>query len=99
MVVVDYAHKPAALTAVLEAIAVGLTGRLIVVVGAGGDRDSGKRPVMGAAAAAMADLLIVTDDNPRSESPAAIRAAILGGARSRRIGRARPGIRRGQGDR
>lgn len=91
MVIVDYAHKPAALTAVLEAIAVGLMGRLIVVVGAGGDRDSGKRPVMGAAAAAIADLLIVTDDNPRSESPAAIRAAILGGARGRRIGRARPG--------
>ncbi len=91
LVVVDYAHKPAALTAVLEAIAVGLTGRLIVVVGAGGDRDSGKRPVMGGVGAAMADLLIVTDDNPRSESPAAIRAAILGGARSRRIGRSRAG--------
>ncbi len=91
MVVVDYAHKPAALTAVLEAIAVGLTGRLIVVIGAGGDRDAGKRPMMGAAAAAMSDLLIVTDDNPRSESPAAIRTAILGGTRGRRIGRARPG--------
>jgi UDP-N-acetylmuramoyl-L-alanyl-D-glutamate--2,6-diaminopimelate ligase len=82
LVVVDYAHKPAALTAVLDAISVGLTGRMIVVVGAGGDRDSEKRPLMGAAAAAAADLLIVTDDNPRSESPAAIRAAILSGARN-----------------
>lgn len=81
LVVVDYAHKPAAITAVLEAISAGLTGRLIVVVGAGGDRDAGKRPLMGAAAAAVADLLVVTDDNPRSESPAAIRSAILGGAR------------------
>ncbi len=80
LVVVDYAHKPAALTAVLGAIAAGLAGRLIVVVGAGGDRDTGKRPVMGAAAAQMADLLIVTDDNPRSESPASIRAAVLRGA-------------------
>lgn len=90
LVVVDYAHKPAALTAVLQAVAAGLTGRLIVVVGAGGDRDSGKRPVMGAAAAAMADLLVVTDDNPRSESPAAIRSAILAGARSP-VDRVRPG--------
>jgi UDP-N-acetylmuramoyl-L-alanyl-D-glutamate--2,6-diaminopimelate ligase len=81
LVVVDYAHKPAALSAVLEAIATGLTGRLIVVVGAGGDRDSGKRPVMGEVAARLADQLIVTDDNPRSESPAAIRAAILLGTR------------------
>ncbi len=90
LVVVDYAHKPAALTAVLEAIAEGLAGRLIVVVGAGGDRDTGKRPLMGAAVAAMADLLIVTDDNPRSESPAAIRAAILRGAKGSTM-RHRPG--------
>ena len=82
LVVVDYAHKPAALTAVLEAIVAGLTGSLIVVVGAGGDRDAAKRPMMGAAAAALADRLIVTDDNPRSESPAAIRSAILTGARA-----------------
>ncbi|SDP13589.1 UDP-N-acetylmuramoylalanyl-D-glutamate--2,6-diaminopimelate ligase [Nakamurella panacisegetis] len=82
LVVVDYAHKPAALSAVLEAIATGLTGRLIVVVGAGGDRDVAKRPMMGAAAAALADLLIVTDDNPRSEPPSAIRAAVLTGARN-----------------
>jgi len=78
--VVDYAHKPAALAAVLDAIAEGLTGRLIVVVGAGGDRDTGKRPVMGAEAVTRADLLIVTDDNPRSEDPALIRAQLLAGA-------------------
>ena len=55
-------------------------GRLIVVFGAGGERDVGKRPLMGAAAGACADIAIVTDDNPRSEAPAAIRAAVLGGA-------------------
>ena len=82
LVVVDYAHKPAALTAVLEAISVGLTGRMIVVLGAGGDRDSGKRPLMGAAAAAAADLLIVTDDNPRSESPCGHQGRDPVGARS-----------------
>ena len=70
MAVVDYAHKPAALAAVLDAIRDGLAGRLIVVLGAGGDRDTGKRPMMGAESAARADLLIVTDDNPRSEVPA-----------------------------
>jgi UDP-N-acetylmuramoyl-L-alanyl-D-glutamate--2,6-diaminopimelate ligase len=80
LAVVDYAHKPAALAAVLDAIAEGLTGRLIVVVGAGGDRDTGKRPVMGAEAVTRADLLIVTDDNPRSEEPALIRAQLLAGA-------------------
>jgi UDP-N-acetylmuramoyl-L-alanyl-D-glutamate--2,6-diaminopimelate ligase len=78
--VVDYAHKPDAVTAVLSALRPVTAGRLIVVLGAGGDRDHGKRPLMGAAAAAVADLLIVTDDNPRSEDPAAIRAAVLGGA-------------------
>ena len=81
MAVVDYAHKPAALAAVLDAIRDGLAGRLIVVVGAGGDRDTGKRPVMGAEAASRADVLIVTDDNPRSEDPAEIRAQLLAGAR------------------
>ena len=81
MAVVDYAHKPAAIAAVLDAIRDGLTGRLIVVVGAGGDRDTGKRPVMGAEAACRADVLIVTDDNPRSEDPAEIRAQVLQGAR------------------
>ena len=55
-------------------------GRLIVVIGAGGDRDHGKRPLMGAAAAEHADLVVVTDDNPRSENPAAIRSAFLAGA-------------------
>lgn len=82
MAVVDYAHKPAALAAVLDAIREGLAGRLIVVVGAGGNRDTGKRPVMGAEAALRADLLIVTDDNPRSERPAEIRAQVLAGART-----------------
>jgi len=80
LAVVDYAHKPAALAAVLDAIAEGLTGRLLVVVGAGGDRDTGKRPMMGAEAVTRADLLIVTDDNPRSEDPALIRAQVLAGA-------------------
>ena len=78
--VVDYAHKPDAVTAVLSALRPVTAGRLIVVIGAGGDRDHGKRPLMGAAAAALADLVIVTDDNPRSETPAAIRADVLGGA-------------------
>lgn len=81
LAVVDYAHKPGALAAVLDAIRDGLTGRLIVVIGAGGDRDTGKRPVMGAECAARADVLIVTDDNPRSEDPATIRAQVLAGAR------------------
>ncbi len=82
LAMVDYAHKPAALQAVLTAVRIGLTGRLIVVVGAGGDRDAGKRPQMGAIAAALADLVIVTDDNPRSEPPAAIRAELLAGTGS-----------------
>ena len=90
LVVVDYAHKPAAVTAVLSAVAQELTGRLIVVVGAGGDRDKGKRPAMGEAAAQWADLVVITDDNPRSESPAAIRATLLAGARHARD-RQRPG--------
>jgi len=78
--VVDYAHKPDAVTAVLSALRPVTAGRLIVVIGAGGDRDHGKRPLMGAAAASIADLVIVTDDNPRSENPAAIRADVLAGA-------------------
>lgn len=81
LALVDYAHKPAAVAALLDAVAAQVAGRLIVVLGAGGDRDTAKRPVMGAAAAARAALLIVTDDNPRSEDPAAIRAAVLAGAR------------------
>jgi UDP-N-acetylmuramoyl-L-alanyl-D-glutamate--2,6-diaminopimelate ligase len=74
---VDYAHTPDGLQTVLEALRPHATGKLIVVFGAGGDRDQGKRPLMGAIAARYADLAIVTDDNPRSEDPAAIRAAIL----------------------
>jgi len=78
--VVDYAHKPDAVTAVLTALRPVTPGRLIVVIGAGGDRDHGKRPLMGEAAARHADLVVVTDDNPRTEDPAAIRAALLEGA-------------------
>lgn len=81
LAVVDYAHKPDAVTAVLDALRPSTAGRLIVVIGAGGDRDTGKRPVMGEIAARLADVVVVTDDNPRSEDPAAIRAAVLAGAR------------------
>jgi UDP-N-acetylmuramoyl-L-alanyl-D-glutamate--2,6-diaminopimelate ligase len=77
---VDYAHKPDALAKALEALRPYVSGRLVVVFGAGGDRDAGKRPLMGAIAADKADHVIVTDDNPRSENPSAIRAAILTGA-------------------
>ncbi|HXV93181.1 MAG TPA: UDP-N-acetylmuramoyl-L-alanyl-D-glutamate--2,6-diaminopimelate ligase, partial [Pseudonocardia sp.] len=82
LAVVDYAHKPAAVAALLDTLRGEVAGRLLVVLGAGGDRDQGKRPIMGAAAAARADLLVVTDDNPRTEDPAAIRAAVLAGARA-----------------
>jgi UDP-N-acetylmuramoyl-L-alanyl-D-glutamate--2,6-diaminopimelate ligase len=81
--VVDYAHKPDAIVAALAALrelAAARGGRLLCVLGAGGDRDTGKRPTMGAAAARGADLVVVTDDNPRSEDPAAIRAAVRTGA-------------------
>ncbi len=80
LAVVDYAHKPEALAAVLDALRSFATGRLICVFGCGGDRDKGKRPIMGRIAVEKADLTIVTDDNPRSEPPAAIRAEILAGA-------------------
>ena len=79
-VFVDYAHKPDALRKALAALRPYVSGRLVVVFGAGGDRDPGKRPMMGAIAAEMADQVIVTDDNPRSEDPSAIRAAIMAAA-------------------
>ena len=77
---IDYAHTPDALTKALQALRPYVKARLVVVFGCGGDRDKGKRPEMGAAAAANADHVIVTDDNPRSEKPAAIRRAILAAA-------------------
>ncbi len=78
---VDYAHKPDALAKALQALRPYARRRLVVVFGAGGDRDAGKRPLMGAIATENADAVIVTDDNPRSENPAAIRAAILNAAK------------------
>jgi len=101
--VVDYAHKPDAIVAALAALRGATEGRLICVIGAGGDRDRAKRPTMGAAAAEGADLVIVTDDNPRTEDPARIRAEVLDGARggvevpgrraaiAEAVARARPG--------
>ncbi len=77
---VDYAHKPDALAKAIEALRPYAQGRLTVVFGCGGDRDQGKRPLMGAIAVDKADRVIVTDDNPRSEEPAAIRAMILASA-------------------
>ncbi len=79
-VYVDYAHTPDAIEAALDALRPHATGRLILVFGAGGDRDQAKRPEMGKVAAAKADVLIITDDNPRGEDPAVIRAAIADGA-------------------
>ena len=78
---VDYAHKPDALAKALQALRPYAKRRLVVIFGAGGDRDAGKRPLMGAIAAENADSVIVTDDNPRSENPETIRAAILGSAK------------------
>lgn len=78
-VYVDYAHTPTGLAVALAALRLHTPGRLVVVFGAGGDRDRGKRPEMGRAAAAGADMVIVTDDNPRSEDPATIRAEVRAG--------------------
>ncbi|WP_028350381.1 UDP-N-acetylmuramoyl-L-alanyl-D-glutamate--2,6-diaminopimelate ligase [Bradyrhizobium murdochi] len=78
---VDYAHKPDALAKALQALRPYAKRKLVVIFGAGGDRDAGKRPIMGAIAAENADQVIVTDDNPRSENPTAIRAAILAAAK------------------
>jgi UDP-N-acetylmuramoyl-L-alanyl-D-glutamate--2,6-diaminopimelate ligase len=79
-VYVDYAHTPDAIEAAIEALRPHARDRLIIVFGAGGDRDVGKRPEMGEVAARLSDRVIVTDDNPRSEDPAAIRSAIMAGA-------------------
>jgi UDP-N-acetylmuramoyl-L-alanyl-D-glutamate--2,6-diaminopimelate ligase len=90
---VDYAHTPDALEAAIAALRPHVAGRLIVVFGAGGDRDQGKRPEMGRAASAGADFVIVTDDNPRGEDPAAIRAMVLAGcAGAKEIGDRRQAI-------
>lgn len=83
---VDYAHTPDALVLALEAVRPITPGRLIIVLGSDGDRDQGKRPIMGRIAARLADVVVVTDENPRSEDPASIRAAILAGAREERPG-------------
>ncbi|MEO5599057.1 MAG: UDP-N-acetylmuramoyl-L-alanyl-D-glutamate--2,6-diaminopimelate ligase [Novosphingobium sp.] len=92
-VYVDYAHTPDALAAAIAALRPHLAGRLIVVFGAGGDRDQGKRPEMGRVAAEQADLGIVTDDNPRGEDPAEIRRMVLaGGVNMREIGDRRQAI-------
>ena len=95
-VFVDYAHKPDALAKALQALRPYAKRKLVVVFGAGGDRDAGKRPLMGAIAAENADSVIVTDDNPRSENPAAIRAAILAAAKgAKEIGDRDEAIRAG----
>ncbi len=88
LAIVDYAHTPDALTLALEGVRPITPGRLILVFGSDGDRDQGKRPVMGEIAARLADIIVLTDENPRSEEPAAIRAAIREG-----IARVRPDLR------
>jgi UDP-N-acetylmuramoyl-L-alanyl-D-glutamate--2,6-diaminopimelate ligase len=95
-VFVDYAHTPDAIAVALRAMRPHVMGRLIVILGAGGDRDPGKRPLMGQAAAEHADLVLVTDDNPRSEDPAAIRTAVLLGCpEGREVGDRAEAILRG----
>ena len=81
LALVDYAHKPDAVEAVLRSLRGRTEGRLVVVIGAGGDRDRGKRPLMGEVAGRLADVVVVTDDNPRTEDPAGIRAEVLAGTR------------------
>lgn len=94
--IVDYAHKPEALAAVLDALRPFATGRLICIFGCGGDRDRGKRPIMGDIAVTKADVVIVTDDNPRTEAPTAVRAEVLSGAKgAREIGDRAAAIREG----
>ena len=83
-VFVDYAHKPDALAKALQALRPYASRKLVVVFGAGGERDTGKRPLMGEIAVNNADAVIITDDNPRSENPATIRAAILAAAKGAR---------------
>jgi UDP-N-acetylmuramoyl-L-alanyl-D-glutamate--2,6-diaminopimelate ligase len=103
-VYVDYAHTPDAIETVLKAVRPHATGRLFIVFGCGGDRDAGKRRLMGAAAARFADRIIVTDDNPRSEDAASIRKAILAGSpEAREVGDRSTAIREavaelGEGD-
>ena len=96
LVVIDYAHKPDALAAALKALRPFAPGRLVCVFGCGGDRDKGKRPIMGKIAASLANSVIVTDDNPRSEDPKTIRSEILAGAPgAREIGDRAEAIRAG----
>ena len=93
-VFVDYAHKPGAVIAALQSLRPHVMGRIIAIVGAGGDRDRGKRPLMGEAARQHADVVYVTDDNPRSEDPAAIRREVMAGApAAREAGDRRAAIR------
>lgn len=93
LVVVDYAHKPEALAHALDALRPYVTNRLTVILGAGGNRDVGKRPLLGQIAAQKGDKVIITDDNPRHEDPAAIRAALrLGAPEAREIGDRRSAI-------
>ncbi|MEP6814186.1 MAG: UDP-N-acetylmuramoyl-L-alanyl-D-glutamate--2,6-diaminopimelate ligase [Marmoricola sp.] len=87
LAIVDYAHKPDAVAAALNALRAITSGRLIVVIGAGGDRDVGKRPLMGEIAARLSDVLVVTDDNPRTERPEDIRAEVLAGVGAGRSAR------------
>ena len=78
LVIVDYAHTPDAISRMVQLAREAVTGRVVIVLGAGGDRDQSKRPLMGAAAS-MGDHVVVTDDNPRGEDPASIRSAVIAG--------------------